>query len=148
MVGDVSPVALAVVVGMSIVTYATKATGLWVADRVDLPEAARGALDALPGSIVVAILTVRLSHGGPHEWIAGLVVVVVAHRTDNALLAMVTGRRIGGYPCQRGLSGFCTATMRRETCSGVPCLKHFSDCPLHLPGHMQADMYPRGATDE
>lgn len=91
MFGDISPVALAVVVGMSVVTYATKATGFWVLDRLDPSETTRGALDALPGGIVVAILTVRLTEGGPPEWAAGVVVVVVAHRTDSVLLAMVAG---------------------------------------------------------
>lgn len=91
MFGEVSPAALAVVVGMSVITYTTKAAGFWALDRLDPSETTREALDALPGGIVVAILAVRLIEGGPPEWFAGLVVVAVAHRTDSVLLAMVAG---------------------------------------------------------
>jgi uncharacterized membrane protein len=89
--GEVSPTALAVVVGMSVSTYATKSVGFWVLDRLDPSETTREALDALPGGIVVAFLAVRLTEGGPPEWLAGLVVVAVAHRTDSVLLAMAAG---------------------------------------------------------
>ncbi len=91
MFADVSLAALGVVLGMSVVTYATKAGGFWVLDRVEPSESVREALDALPGGIIVAILAVRLLEGGPPEWVAGLAVVAVAHRTDSVLLALVTG---------------------------------------------------------
>jgi len=89
--GEVSPAAFAVVVGMSVATYMTKAAGFWVLDRLDPSETTREALDALPGGIVVAMLAVRLSEGGPPEWFAGLVVVAVAYRTDSILFAMAAG---------------------------------------------------------
>ena len=91
MSGEVSLIALAVVVGMSIVTYATKAGGFWAIDRVEPSDAVRDGLDALPGGILVAILVVRLLEGGPSEWMAGIAVLVVAHRTESVLLAMVVG---------------------------------------------------------
>jgi len=100
---DVSVTALAVVLGMSAVTYATKAGGFWVLDRVEPSESVREALDALPGGIIVAILAVRLLEGGPPEWVAGLAVVAVAHRTDNVLLAMVAG--VGVLLAVRGGTG-------------------------------------------
>lgn len=91
MLGEPSPAALAVVLGMALVTYATKAGGFWVLDRVEPSESVRGGLDALPGGIIVAILAVRLLEGGPTEWVAGIAVVVVARRTESVLLAMVAG---------------------------------------------------------
>lgn len=91
MFGEVSLTALAVVVGMSLVTYATKAGGFWAVDRVEPSDAVRDGLDALPGGILVAILVVRLVEGGPSEWMAGTAVLVVAHRTESVLLAMVVG---------------------------------------------------------
>lgn len=91
MFGEVSTVALAVVFGMSVVTHLTKAAGFWVLDRLHPSETTREALDALPGGIVIAILAVRLAQGGPPEWLAGLVVVAVARRTDSILLAMAVG---------------------------------------------------------
>ncbi|WP_255150195.1 AzlD family protein [Halorarius halobius] len=86
-----SSAAIAAVVGMSVVTYATKTGGYWVLDRIEPSETTREALDALPGGIVVAFLAVRLLRGGPPEWVAGAAVVAVAHRTDSILLAMVAG---------------------------------------------------------
>lgn len=103
MFADVSATALAVVLGMSAVTYATKAGGFWVLDRVEPSESVHEALDALPGGIIVAILAVRLLEGGPPEWVAGLAVVAVAHRTDNVLLAMATG--VGVLLAVRGGAG-------------------------------------------
>lgn len=44
-----------------------------------------------PARSVVAILAVRLIEGGPAEWVAGVVIVAVAHRTDSFLLAMMAG---------------------------------------------------------
>lgn len=89
--GDLSLTALAVVLAMSGVTYATKAGGFWILNRIELSESARDALDVLPGGIIVAFLTVRLLNGGAIEWVAGLAVLVVARETGNVLLAMGTG---------------------------------------------------------
>ena len=83
--------ALTAVFGMSIVTYVTKAGGFWLLEKLELPDPVRNALDALPGGVIVAILSVRLSNGGPPEWAAGLVVLAVARRTDSVLLAMTSG---------------------------------------------------------
>ena len=83
MFDEVSLTALAVVFGMSIVTYATKAGGFWALDRIEPSESVREALDVLPGGIIVAILTVRMLEGGPIEWTAGIVVVLVAHRMSS-----------------------------------------------------------------
>ncbi|SDY39411.1 AzlD family protein [Halopenitus persicus] len=91
MLNEVSLTALAVVFGMSIVTYSTKAGGFWALSRIKPSDSVREALDALPGGIIIAILIVRLLNGGPIEWAAGIVVVLVAHRTENVLLAMAAG---------------------------------------------------------
>jgi uncharacterized membrane protein len=100
MFDEVSLTALAVVFGMSLATYATKAGGFWALDRIELSDSVREALDALPGGIIVAILTVRLLDGGPTEWTAGIVVVLVAYRTENVLLAMAAG--VGALLVVRG----------------------------------------------
>lgn len=91
MLDEVSLSALAVVFAMSIVTYATKAGGFWALDHIEPSESVREALNALPGGIIVAILSVRLLNGGPTEWMAGIAVVLVAYRTENVLLAMAAG---------------------------------------------------------
>lgn len=91
MFDEVSLTALAVVSGMSIATYSTKAGGFWALDRIEPSESVREALDALPGGIIIALLTVRLLNGGPIEWAAGIVVVLVVYRTDSVLVAMAAG---------------------------------------------------------
>jgi uncharacterized membrane protein len=91
MLGDPSTAALAVVAGMAVVTYLTKVAGFWTLARIDPPEWVQSGLDALPGGIIVAILTVRILEGGPPEWLAGVAVLIVARQTDNVLLAMAAG---------------------------------------------------------
>lgn len=76
---------------MSIVTYLTKASGLWLLGTVDLSARARTGLEALPGGIVVAILAPTLLQGGVPEWLAAGLVLGVAARTDGILPALVTG---------------------------------------------------------
>nr|WP_283102388.1 AzlD domain-containing protein [Haloplanus sp. XH21] len=80
-----------VIAVMCLVTYATKASGLWLLARLDLSDRAQAGLSALPGGIIIAILAPRLATGGPPEWAAGGVVVLIAHRTDSVLLALVVG---------------------------------------------------------
>jgi uncharacterized membrane protein len=96
----VTETALGVVLTMSAVTYATKAGGFWLLDRIDLPASGRDALDALPGGIVVAFLAVRLSNGGPSEWLAAVAVLAVARRTGSVLAAMIAG--VGTLVALRG----------------------------------------------
>lgn len=101
--GELSPLVVAVVLGMSAVTYATKAGGLWLLDGRELSPATRTGLEALPGGIIVAVLVHRLLDGGLAEWGAALAVVVVARRTDSVLLALCVG--VGSVLLLRGLSG-------------------------------------------
>jgi len=82
---------LAVIGAMCVVTYATKAGGLWLLTRVEPSARLRAGLEALPGGIIVAILAPRLAAGGPPEWAVGAAVVLVARRTDSVLLALVVG---------------------------------------------------------
>ncbi|MBX0324374.1 AzlD domain-containing protein [Halomicroarcula sp. F13] len=91
MVAEVSLTAVMVVFGMSVVTFATKAGGFWAIDRIEPGQSTRDALDALPGGIIVSILTIRLLEGGPAEWVAGIVVVLVARSTENVLIALIAG---------------------------------------------------------
>lgn len=97
---EFSLLAVAAILGMSVVTYATKAGGLWILDQIELSEQAHAGLEALPGGIIVAILAPQLVRGGPPEWAAALLVVVVAHRTDSILLALVVG--VGSVLLLRG----------------------------------------------
>ncbi len=76
---------------MAAVTYATKAGGLWVLGRVEVPERVETGLELLPGAIIVSIVGPELVDAGPPEWGAGAVVVAVMWRTGNVLLSLLGG---------------------------------------------------------
>ncbi len=76
---------------MSVATYVTKAGGLWVLNRVTVSDRVEAGLDVLPGAIIVSILGPELLDAGPVEWGASAVVLVVMVRTENVLLALLSG---------------------------------------------------------
>ena len=88
---DLDPLTVGTILAMALATYVTKASGLWVLDRVSLSERAEAGLEALPGGIIVAILAPRLVDGDPATWVAAVAVVLVASKTDNVLLSLVVG---------------------------------------------------------
>ncbi len=51
---------------------------------------ARG-LRALPGCLIVALVCVLLSGGGPPEWLAGAIAAVAAFLSRNLLVTMLVG---------------------------------------------------------
>jgi len=96
-----APLTVGVVLAMAVVTYLTKAGGLWVLGRVTLPDRAERALDALPGAVVVSILAPAVVTADPPTWLAAGVVVLVARRTGNVLVALLLG--VGAVLLFRGL---------------------------------------------
>lgn len=88
---SLDPTVVAVVLAMAAVTYATKASGLWLVGRLDLSERAEAGLDVLPGAVVVAFVAPALADGGPAEWLAAVATVVVARKTGNLLLSLAVG---------------------------------------------------------
>lgn len=82
---------LLLILGMSVVTYGTKIGGFWLLNRISIGERTRAGLRALPGAILVSIVGVELLKGGPAEWAASLVVLVVAAKTDSIAAALVGG---------------------------------------------------------
>ena len=49
------------------------------------------ALNALPGSLIVSLVTVMLAGGGPDEWIGAAFALGVAFATRNLPLTMIAG---------------------------------------------------------
>jgi uncharacterized membrane protein len=76
---------------MALATYATRAGGLWLASRLALSERAEAWLDYIPGAILVSIVAPVVLTGGLAEALAALAVILVASRTGNLPIAMVTG---------------------------------------------------------
>lgn len=93
MTGNValSPAVVAVIVGMSLATYVTKAGGFWLLNRITVSDRVEAGLEVLPGAIIVAILAPELLDAGPAEWGASAVVLVLMVRTENVLLALLGG---------------------------------------------------------
>ena len=83
--------ALLAIVLMALVTYTTRAGGLWIASRFDLSERAGTWLDQIPGAILVSLVAPAVLTGGPVEMVAALAVVVVSLKTGSLPAAMVTG---------------------------------------------------------
>lgn len=88
---SLDPTVVAVVLAMAGVTYATKASGLWVVGRVDLSERVEAGLDVLPGAVVVAFVAPALVDGGVAEWTAAVATVAVARKTGNLLVSLAVG---------------------------------------------------------
>lgn len=92
--GDVfalDPFVVAVVLAMAAVTVTTKVAGIWLVRHVTLSPRLEAGLAVLPGAIVVAVLGPELASGGPAEWAAGALVLLVMWRTENILLALAAG---------------------------------------------------------
>ena len=85
------PTILLAILLMALATYATRAGGLWIANRFELSERAGAWLDAIPGAILVSLVAPTVLLGGPAEALAAVAVVLVALKTGSLPAAMVTG---------------------------------------------------------
>ena len=87
----IDPITLIAIFLMALATYATRAGGLWLANRFDLSERAGAWLDAIPGAILVSLVAPTVLTSGPAEALAAVAVVVVSLRTGSLPLAMAAG---------------------------------------------------------
>lgn len=94
---------LVTILGMGIVTYATRAGGIWAIERIEVSDRTETALEALPGAVLISLIAPKVVHGGLPEWGAALAVLLVAVRTGSIVLAMITG--IGVVWLLRNVSG-------------------------------------------
>jgi uncharacterized membrane protein len=76
---------------MALVTYATRAGGLWLIGRVRSSPPIERWLRHIPGAVLVSIVVPTVAAGGPSELLAVLATVVVGVRTGNVLLTMLVG---------------------------------------------------------
>lgn len=88
---SLDPFVVAIILAMAAVTVVTKVGGLWLVRHVEVSERLEAGLEVLPGAIVIAVLGPELASGGPAEWGAGAVVLLVMWRTESILLALVAG---------------------------------------------------------
>ena len=88
---EISAVSLVAIVGMALVTYATRAGGLWIMGRVTTSARIEAWLRHIPGSVLISLVAPLMLAGGVAEMLAVIAVVLVAACTRNLLLAMVAG---------------------------------------------------------
>jgi uncharacterized membrane protein len=88
---EIRPDYLIAILGMALVTYATRAGGFLLMSRVNMSARLIAGLNHLPGAVIVAIVVPDWLKSGVPGAIAGLLVLLVAWRTNNLLLALATG---------------------------------------------------------
>jgi len=86
----VDPMVVAAFAAMAGATYFTRVAGFWLVRRVRIRGPLAGALAAMPGSILVALIAPTVLSTGPAESGAALVTVALAWRLPS-LVAIVGG---------------------------------------------------------
>lgn len=88
---QISPTALLTILGMALVTYATRVGGLWLMGRVTPSPRVDAWLRNIPGAVLVAIVTPAALSNGPADALAAVATALIAVRTRNLLLAITLG---------------------------------------------------------
>ncbi|GHE02970.1 hypothetical protein U879_18825 [Defluviimonas sp. 20V17] len=79
------------IAGLAAGTFTIRLSGYLLGARLPASGPWARALKALPGSLIVALLTVLLIQGGPAEWVASAIALAVALATRNLPLTMLAG---------------------------------------------------------
>jgi uncharacterized membrane protein len=74
------PATIAAIIGMAIVTYLTRLSGILVAGRLSLTGRARVAFDAIPTAVLVAVIAPTVLTQGWPETLAAAVTIIAATR--------------------------------------------------------------------
>ncbi|WP_259782696.1 AzlD family protein [Aestuariispira ectoiniformans] len=77
------------ILGMAAVTALTRYSGYWLMGRFAIKGRLAGALEAVPGAVLIAIITPTALDSGPAEAIAAIVTVILALRVPT--LAAIAG---------------------------------------------------------
>ena len=80
-----------VILGLTTATFGIRLTGVLLGQRIPQTGSWARALKALPGSLIVALVSVGLLQGGPQEWLAGALALVTAILTRNLPLTTAVG---------------------------------------------------------
>lgn len=86
-----SSAALIAIVGMAVVTYATRASGLWLMTRMPASPRFERWLRAVPGAILAALIAPAMVDGGRLAALAVLIAMIVVARTGSVLAATLLG---------------------------------------------------------
>lgn len=81
---------LAAILAMAVATYATRLVGPAIAGRFALAGRARAAVEAIPGSVLVAVIAPLIVNSGPAGIAAGAVTAIAAAR-GSLIVAVIAG---------------------------------------------------------
>jgi branched chain amino acid efflux pump len=84
-------VTILTILGMTLVTYATRAGGFWLMGLVTPSPRIEAWLKQIPGAVLVALIAPTILASSIAETLAAVATVLVAIRTKNVLIAMVVG---------------------------------------------------------
>lgn len=79
------------ILGMALVTYATRAGGFWLMGLVTPSPRVETWLKQIPGAVLVALIAPTIFASSIAETLAAIATVLVAIRTKNVLIAMLIG---------------------------------------------------------
>lgn len=77
---SVDPQAFLAILGMGIVTYLMRASGIFIGDRLKLAGRARAAFEAIPPAVLMAVIAPMVFATGWRESVAALVTMLAATR--------------------------------------------------------------------
>jgi uncharacterized membrane protein len=80
-----------VIGGLAIATFAIRLSGILLGQRIPRDGAWARALNALPGCLLISLVSVALLSGGPKEWAAAAVAIGVAIVSSSLPLTMAAG---------------------------------------------------------
>jgi uncharacterized membrane protein len=80
-----------VIVGLMVATFAIRLSGILLGQRIPRDGGWASALNALPGCLLVSLVSVALLSGGPKEWIAAAIAIATAIVTKSLPLTMGVG---------------------------------------------------------
>ena len=80
-----------VIVGLAIGTFAARLGGIVLGQRLPTSGGWARTLNALPGTLIVALVAGQLMQGSWNEWIAGALAAATAFITRSLVLTMAVG---------------------------------------------------------
>lgn len=80
-----------VIIVLAVATFSIRLGGILLGQRLPTTGPWARALNALPGCLIISLVSVLVLSGGVNEWIAGGVSLLVALVTRNLPLTMVAG---------------------------------------------------------
>src|SRR5687767_9474740 len=88
---SIDPLVLATIAGMALVTFFTRAGGMWLIGKVRQTPRVEAWLRHIPGSVLVSLVVPLVAAGGPADAAAVTATALVALKTRNFLMSIVIG---------------------------------------------------------